>query len=93
MAEAKTWAYDTDNYKKSNIVFYGASFSSFRNLAYNMLHEFGHAVNYFNMNYCTYRSSHSATASDQWGERQAFKFAFDNGGRPYQNDPWYLLNK
>ncbi|KOP39077.1 hypothetical protein DBB36_21525 [Flavobacterium sp. WLB] len=92
-AEAKTWAYDTDNYKKSNIVFYRAAFSSFRNLAHTMLHEFGHAVNYFNMSYGNYRSSHSAEESDKWGERQAFKFAFDNGGLPYKNDSWYLLNK
>jgi hypothetical protein len=92
-AEAKTFAYDTDNYKKSNIVFYRASFSSYRNLAHNMLHEFGHAVNNYNMSYYNYRISHSAKASDSWGERQAFKFAFDHGGRPYQNDPWYLINK
>lgn len=45
------------------------------------------------MNYFNYRSSHSASASDSWGERQAFKFAFDNGGSPYQNDPWYKANR
>lgn len=92
-AEAKTWAYSTDNYKKSNIVFYKAAFSSIRSLAHNMIHEFGHAVNFFNMNYGTYRGSHSAKESDKWGEREAFKFAFEHGGRPYKNDPWYIKNK
>ncbi|CAD0004193.1 RHS repeat-associated core domain-containing protein [Flavobacterium salmonis] len=92
-AEAKTFAYDTDNYKKSNIVFYKKAFSSYRNLAHTMLHEFGHAVNFYNMNYFNYRRNHSASASDAWGEREAFKFAFDNGGRPYENDPWYKANK
>ena len=45
-ADAKTFAYDTDNYKKSNIVFYRKAISSHRNLAHTMLHEFGHAVNF-----------------------------------------------
>jgi hypothetical protein len=94
-AEAKTFAYDTDNYKKANSVFYRSSFSSYRNLAHNMLHEFGHAVHYFNGDFFKYMSGgrRTATQLQNWKEQYAFKFAYNNGGRPYQNDPWYLIHK
>ncbi len=93
VSEAKTFAYDIDNYKVSTMTFFKSSFSSYRNLAYMMIHEFGHAVNNYNMSYYNYRRSHTETESSKWSERQAFKFAFDNGGIPYRNDPWYLMNK
>lgn len=94
-AEAKTFAYDTDNYTKANSVFYRSSFSSYRNLAHNMLHEFGHAVHYFNGDFYKYMKGGTRTNTQlqNWREQYAFKFAFDNGGRPYQNDSWYLINK
>jgi RHS repeat-associated protein len=94
-AEAKTFAYGTDNYKKANSVFYRSSFSSYRNLAHNMLHEFGHAVHYFNGDYYRYITSGNRTdiQRQNWKEQYAFKFAFNNGGRPYQNETWYLINK
>jgi hypothetical protein len=35
----------------------------------------------------------TATQLQNWKEQYAFKFAYNNGGRPYQNDPWYLIHK
>jgi hypothetical protein len=94
-SEAKTFAYDTDNYTKANSVFYRSSFSSYRNLAHNMLHEFGHGVHYFNGDYFRYMKGGNRTDTQlqNWKEQYAFKFAFNNGGRSYQNDAWYLINK
>ena len=93
--EANTYAYDTTNYTKANSVFYRSSFSSYRNLAHNMLHEFGHGVHFFNGDYFKYMKGGNRTDTQlqNWREQYAFKFAFNNGGRPYQKDAWYLKNK
>ncbi|PXY39076.1 hypothetical protein DMB65_19555 [Flavobacterium cheongpyeongense] len=94
ISEAKTFAYDTDNYKSSTITFFKSSFASYRTLAHNMLHEFGHA--YFNYTgqlapliakYGDYSKKPQA-----YSEVYAFKFAFQYGGIPYSNNGWYQVN-
>ncbi|WPO76868.1 RHS repeat-associated core domain-containing protein [Flavobacterium sp. KACC 22761] len=95
ISEAKTFAYDTDNYKISTITFFNSSFDSYRKLAYNMLHEYGHS--YFNYTgqlaplvgkYGTYSKKPQA-----YSEVYAFEFAYKYGGVPYKNNAWYQTNK
>ncbi len=90
---AKTFAYDTDNYKSSTTTYFRGAFKSYRLLARTMLHEFGHGVHYFNGDFNKYRRNHTTAQTDSWKERYAFNYAFVNGGAPYKNDPWYLMNK
>lgn len=94
ISEAKTFAYDTDNYKSSSITFFKSSFASYRTLAYNMLHELGHA--YYNYTgqlasmigkYGQYSNKPQA-----FSEVYAFKFAFQYGGVSYSNNAWYQIN-
>ena len=90
---AKTFAYDTDNYKTSTATYFKSSFKSYRILAKTMLHEFGHSVHFFNGDFLKYRQGHTKAQTDRWQERYAFNFAFKHGGVPYKNDTWYLMNK
>lgn len=91
ISEALTFSYSTDNYRSSIISFFKSSFSSFRTLGHNMIHEIGHA----NYNYL----GHTGALVKKYGQYSnkplsfsevfAFKFAFQHGGIPYSNNSWY----
>ncbi|MTH16408.1 FG-GAP-like repeat-containing protein [Flavobacterium sp. LC2016-01] len=95
ISEAKTFAYDTDNYKISTITFFNSSFDSYRTLAYNMLHEYGHS--YFNytgqMAPLMRRYGIYSKKPQAYTEVYAFEFAYKYGGVPYKNNAWYQTNK
>lgn len=84
--QAVTYSYSDDNYKTSYIHFYGKSFSSYRNLAYTMLHEFGHALHYFNGSYLN-KTKTASSENDiiSWKENYAFDYALKVGGIKYIN--------
>jgi hypothetical protein len=94
ISEAKTFTYDTDNYKTSTITFFKSSFASYRTLAFNMLHELGHAhFNYTGQLAPLIKKYGNGKTAQAYSEVYAFKFAFKHGGMPYLNNAWYLTNK
>ncbi|TQM39473.1 SprT family zinc-dependent metalloprotease [Flavobacterium branchiophilum] len=91
---AKTYAHSENNFKSSRVstTYFKDSFRSYRILARTMLHEFGHCLSYKNGDFYNYHINHTRAETNSWKERYAFNYAFANGGVPYRNDPWYLMN-
>jgi hypothetical protein len=73
----------TDN-RSSNVTLFKGSFTSYRRLAYTMMHEMGHVV-YNRLGFMALTSSLYDNDTAIFGsERYAYKFAGKYGGIPYE---------
>jgi hypothetical protein len=89
-ADAHTYVTHSGNFDDPYVMFYRASFSSYRYLAHTMLHEFGHVSSYITHNFLNNFNGNKGSFDAKWDraiaqdELFAHEFAFKYDGIPYK---------
>lgn len=90
-ADAHTYVTQSGNFDDPYVMFYRASFSSYRGLAHTMLHEFGHVSSFITHNFLNNFNGNKGSFDSKWNraiaqdELFAHQFAFKYDGIPYKN--------